>query len=117
MTGPKTDFEAELRRALRPEEPGAGLTANVMRALAAGAPAARPAASPVAAAASRAMRSPSLRMSAALAASFIAAVGITRWDRYLHAGFEAREQAMQALRLASENLNVVHRVVQDSEDI
>ena len=54
-------------------------------------------------------------MSAALAASFIAAVGIVRWDRYLHDGEAAREQALEALRLASQNLNVVHRVVQESE--
>jgi hypothetical protein len=112
MTERKPDIEDTLRRALRPQDPGADFTANVMRCVERAPPSA--AHGPFSAA-TRFVRSPSVRMSAALAASFIAAVGVVRWDRYLHDGENAREQALEALRLASQNLNVVHRVVQESE--
>ncbi len=112
MSGRKPDFEDELRRALRPQDPGPEFVGAVMRAVSG-----RPrAAAPVSMAATRAMRIPSVRMGAALAATFIAAVGLVRWDHYLQEGNHAREQAMQALLLASQNLNVVHRVVRDSEE-
>jgi hypothetical protein len=114
MTERKPDLEEELRRALRPQDPGADFTAAVMHAVTR---APRPQNNGPFSAATRAIRSPSLRMSAALAASFIAAVGVVRWDRYVHEGFVAREQALEALRVASQNLNVVHRVVQESEEI
>src|SRR5688572_23372570 len=110
MTVRKPDFEDELRRALRPQDPGPELIGKVMRAVSG-----RPrAVSSLSMAATRAVRTPSMRLGAALAATFIAAIALARWDRYLHEGNEAREQAMQALRLASQNLNVVHRVVRDS---
>jgi hypothetical protein len=112
MSGRKADFEDELRRALRPQDPGPELLGAVMRAVSG-----RPrAVTPLSMAATRALRTPSLRLGAALAATFIAAIALARWDSYLHEGNEAREQAMQALRLASQNLNVVHRVVRDSEE-
>lgn len=104
MNERKPDLEETLRRALRPQDPGADFTANVMRSVERAPPSSRSA---------RLM--PAVRMSAALAASIIAAVGVVQWDRYLHDGEAAREQALEALRLASQNLNVVHRVVQESE--
>ena len=52
-----------------------------------------------------------VRMIAALAASVLAGFGVVRWDRHLdeevRLGNEASEQAMQALLIASRNLNVV----------
>jgi hypothetical protein len=114
MTERKPDLEEELRRALRPQDPGADFTAAVMRSVTREP---QPRSVGPFSAAARVSRSPSVRMSAALAASFIAAVGVVRWDRYVHEGFLAREQALEALRVASQNLNVVHRVVQESEEI
>jgi hypothetical protein len=104
MTGRKPDLEEALRRALRPQDPGTDFTASVMRSVERAPPSS-----------ARARSISSVRMSAALAASFIAAIGVARWVRYLHEGENAREQALEALRLASQNLNVVHRVVQESE--
>lgn len=112
MSVRKPDFEDELRRALRPQDPGPEFVGAVMRAVSG-----RPrSAAPVSMAATRVLRIPSVRMGAALAATFIAAVGLVRWDHYLQEGNQAREQAVQALLLASQNLNVVHRVVRDSEE-
>jgi hypothetical protein len=112
MSGRKPDFEDELRRALRPQDPGPEFLGAVLHA-AGGKP---PKVAPLSMAAARALRIPSVRIGAALAATFVAAVGVVRWDHYLQQGNEAREQVMQALLLASQNLNVVHRVVQDSEE-
>jgi hypothetical protein len=112
MSGRKPDFEDELRRALRPQDPGPERLGAVMRA----ASGKSRTVAPVSMAATRALRTPSVRVGAALAATFVAAVGLVRWDHYLQEGNQAREQAMQALLLASQNLNVVHRVVRDSEE-
>lgn len=112
MSVRKPDFEAELRRALRPQDPGPELLGAVMRAVGA-----KPhVVIRARISATETLRIPSVRVGAALAASFLAAVGLVRWDHYLQDGNEAREQAMQALLLASQNLNVVHRVVRDSEE-
>jgi hypothetical protein len=113
MSGRKPDFEDDLRRALRPQDPGPELLGAVMR----GVSGRSRTVTPISMAATRAMRTPSVRVGAALAATFVAAVGLVRWDHYLQEGTQAREQAMQALLLASQNLNVVHRVVRDSEEL
>ncbi len=113
MSGRKPDFEDELRRALRPQDPGPEFVGAVMRAVSGKSRVVTRAHITV----TETMRIPSARMGAALAATFIAAVGLVRWDHYLQEGNHARDQAMQALLLASQNLNVVHRVVRDSEEL
>src|SRR5262245_17595114 len=107
-----SDFlENELRRALRPEDPGEDFTRKVIgrvRSHVADAPPARPV--PVS---RRVVR----WLPAALAASLLAAI-IVKHERIeqqtVQEGLRAREQLLQALRMTSEKLDLAYDVVHDA---
>ena len=102
MSENKHDLEQDLRRALRPLDPGPEFAARVVAALAH----------------SRARSAARRRMlqrwaPVALAASIIAAVLIVRSDQQqldARRGELAREQTIQALRIASRNLDSARRL-------
>ena len=108
------DLEQALRRALRPADPGEGFTDQVLARLD----------SSVAATPVRPVRHPrgSARprwLPVALAAALVAAVGITYWQEQRHdrqRGMQAREQVLQALSIASANLNAARGAVLRVED-
>jgi hypothetical protein len=112
------DIESQLRRALRPVEPGADFTARVMGALpspprSAGVIALSPARAPA-----RASRWQRFSMPTALAASLLVAIGIGRQvaldqeERRQIAGIEASRKLMQALRVTSQKLDLAYEAVQ-----
>ena len=108
------EFEQALRRALRPQDPGEDFSARVVVRLDAGevppAPAAR-----VALARTRAFRSRWLL--AALAACLIAGIGIVQMRQHaLEQGRQARAQLLQALSIASHNVNIVRAAVAREEN-
>jgi len=96
----QTDLERDLRRALRPRDPGPQFTAQVSARLAR-----RPRAN---------RRQLIVRWApVALAASVLAALLIIRSDEQAldaQRGLEARAQTLQALRIASENLASARRM-------
>jgi hypothetical protein len=108
------DFENELRRRLRPVDAPEGFAERVMRALPADA---KPAAV-VALQAPRRSWVQRFGMPAALAASLLAAVLLGQYtavQRDLRAekeGLEASRELMQALRLASDKLDIAYEAVQ-----
>jgi hypothetical protein len=107
-----SDFlEDELRRALRPADPGDDFTRSVMARI-----------TRAAAAAPIARRIPvSHRVAqwlpAALAASLLAAIIVNHEhveERTVQEGLRAREQLLQALRVTSEKLDLAYDVVHDT---
>jgi len=104
MTEHEPDLEQALRRALRPLDPGREFATRVVAALDSSAP-------PVA----HKRRVAIARwVPIALAASVLAGIGIHRWQRMQideQRGLEARTQTLQALQIASQNLDAVHRMV------
>ena len=111
-------FDDELRRAMRPVDPGPDFTARVLAAVEADTRGAGPSGAPPAAiAAAPAFRRRWARRSwmwPALAASLVGAVTGARYfevKRETERGLEARTQLMQALRVTSEKLAVAREVI------
>jgi hypothetical protein len=109
-------FDDELKRAFKTEDPGAAFTQRVLARLKADASDRiavknlRPSA-PAASARSPYAR---VRLVLALAASVSIAAGGAAWVwhvRYVEEGERARAQALMALRLTSEKLNIVRAAV------
>lgn len=107
-------FDDELRRAMRPVDPGPEFTARVLAAVNA-----QPPALAERGLAPRAYRRQWARRSwmwPALAASLVGAVVGARYfevKRETERGLEARTQLMQALRVTSEKLAVAREVIDD----
>jgi hypothetical protein len=95
------DLEDELRRALRPVDPGEDFTARVLARVASGVPAAR------------SMPRRFLWAPVALAASLAAAAVIRHeWlERREMEGLQARQQLIEALRVTSQKLDLAYRIV------
>lgn len=108
------DFEEALRRALRPKDPGEDFTGKVVSRL----EVSEPAAAPVTRLESR-RRAPRARwMSVALAASVIAGVGLFQLRQHAldaQRASRARAQLLQALSIASDNVNLVRATVAREE--
>ncbi|HEX4025432.1 MAG TPA: hypothetical protein VHX52_12155 [Steroidobacteraceae bacterium] len=110
------ELEQALRRALRPADPGEDFADRVVARLDASAAQAAPAAMPVVRQ-SRG-RSAARWLPMALAACAIAAVGLGHWRHEAlqrQRGLQARAQLLQALRIASANVNAVRAAVIDEE--
>jgi hypothetical protein len=125
---PLDSFDDDLRRALKPVDPGPEFTARVLAAVDAGS---RERGATPASTTSGARRDPRVRWWSragragwgrrsliwpALAASLVGvAVGarIVEERRETERGLQARAQLMQALRLTSDKLNVAREVVKD----
>ena len=116
-------LEDDLRRAVRPVDPGPEFTARVLAAVEADAHGVRPAGADRPDAAAR-LAAPAFRrqwarrswMWPALAASLIGAVAGARYfevKRETERGLEARTQLMQALRVTSEKLAVAREVIDE----
>ena len=112
------ELENALRRALRPQDPGEEFSARVMARLDAGEM--PPASAPAALgnfARRRAFRSRWLP--AALAACLIAALGIVQLRQHAldsERANHARAQLLQALSIASRNVNIVREAVSREEN-
>ena len=110
------EIEQALRRALRPQDPGEGFSGRVLAGLD---PGGRPAA-PVARL--RFVRSRVLRsrwLPAALAACIIAAIGLVQMRQHAIADAranQARAQLLQALSIASDNINIARAAVAREEN-
>jgi hypothetical protein len=105
----KDDPESALRQALRPVAPTEGFEERLLARVTA------ERSSPPKPSRLKWRRSPATRwLSASLAASILAAVGI---QHHLHAqrereiGLEARRQVMEALRVTDEKLDLAYRIV------
>jgi hypothetical protein len=115
------EFEQALRRALRRRHPDGDLSARIVARL--DATETPPASPPAAAARIPLVRHPVLRsrwLPAALAAGIVAAVGLVIQMRQ-HAvdtarANQARDQLLQALSIASDNINIVRTAVAREED-
>jgi hypothetical protein len=109
------EFEKALRRALRPRDAGEDFCARVVSRLDATVVPSEP--SRIASIRGRAFRSPWLPV--ALAASLIAGIGLiqVRQDA-VHAARanQARAQLLQALSIASRNINIVRAAVAREEN-
>lgn len=109
------EFEKALQRALRPAGPGKDLAARIVPRLdpGAGAPApATPRFTP-----RRALRSRWLPV--ALAACLIAGIGVVQMRQHARdaaRATQARAQLLQALRIASDNVNIVRAAVSREEN-
>jgi hypothetical protein len=115
------DFEQNLRRALRRESPGEDFAARVVSRLDA---------DPAKDGASQGTRVPRIHatrfrmlrsrwLPAALAASIIAAVGVLQLRQHsleAERADQARTQLLQALAIASQNVNIVRAAVAREED-
>jgi hypothetical protein len=103
-----SDFlEHELRRALRPEDPGDDFTRQVMARVRTQAGAAAPRRTPVSHRVAR-------WLPAALAASLLVAIIVNHEraeQQTVQEGLRAREQLLQALRVTSEKLDLAYEVV------
>jgi len=114
-----SDFENELRRALRPVDPPPGFAERVMRALPPQ-PAATVTPLDVVRSTPRVNAWRRLMTPAALAASLAVAVllgqqvAFERAEREQQAGLAASRQLMQALRVTSQKLDDAYRAVQGS---
>ncbi len=109
------EFENALRRALRPRDPGEDFCARVVSQIDSSAMPLRPAR--IASIRRRAFRSPWLPV--ALAASLIAAIGLIqmRQDAVDTArANQARTELLQALTIASRNINIVRAAVAREEN-
>ena len=110
------EFEEKLRRALRPRQPGAGFTERVVSSLDSSGTGPRS----VARLDSKRRRGFRYRwLSAALAACLIAGVGLVQLRRHaLDAAraSHARAQLLQALSIASDNVNIVRSAVAHEEN-
>jgi hypothetical protein len=108
-----SDFlENELRRALRPEDPGDDFTRTVMTRVRAQTAPETPRRAPTS---QRALR----WLPAALAASLLAAIVVKHErieERTVQDGLRAREQLLQALRMTSEKLDLAYEVVHDQSN-
>jgi hypothetical protein len=110
------DFEEALRRALRREDPGEAFAGRVVSRLASGGPAQARVAG-LDARRPRMLRSRWLP--AALAACLIAAIGLYQMRRHAldaERATEARAQLLQALSIASDNVNIVRTAVAREEN-
>jgi hypothetical protein len=116
-------FDDDLRRAVRPVDPGPEFTARVLAAVEADARGERPGPLDGPTAPAR-QTAPAFRrqwarrswMWPALAASLVGAVAGARWfevRRETERGLEARTQLMQALRVTSEKLAVARQVIDE----
>lgn len=109
------EFEEALRRALRPKHPGEDFTGKVVSRLDASDPESAPASRPE----SRRFAAPRARwISVALAASVIAAVGLFQLRQHAldaERASQARAQLLQALSIASDNVNLVRATVAREE--
>lgn len=116
-------LEDDLRRAVRPVDPGPEFTARVLAAVEAETHGTRPGGDGRSGLAGRSA-APAFRrqwarrswMWPALAASLIGAVAGARWfevRRETERGLEARTQLMQALRVTSEKLAVARAVIEE----
>ena len=109
------EFEKALRRALRPRDPGEDFSARVASRLDSSEVPRAP--SRIASIRARALRSPWLPV--ALAASLIAGIGLihVRQDAVQAArANQARAQLLQALSIASRNINIVRAAVAREEN-
>ena len=112
------DFENQLRRALRPVEPPEGFAERLMRALPERRMPAKVVTLQVARPAPRSNLWRRISTPAALAASLVVAVlagrqvGIEREKDEQRAGLEASRELMQALRVASQKLDLAYEAVQ-----
>lgn len=110
------EFEKALHRALRPQQPGADFSARVVARLDSGeTPPAQ--VTDLSSIRRRAFRSPWLP--AALAACFIAGIGLVQVRQHaLDAARanQARAQLMQALSIASHNVNIVRATIAREEN-
>lgn len=110
------EFEKTLRRALRPQDPGEDFSARVIARL----DSTEIPSTPVAHLAfmrRRALRSPWLP--AALAACLIAGIGIVQMRQHAAdtaRANQARAQLLQALSIASDNVNIVRAAVAREEN-
>ena len=110
------EFERALQRALRPRGPGKDLSGQIVSRL-------DPGASPPAPAARRRfMRRRNIRspwLPGALAASRNAGLGLVQLRQQMREAAratQARAQLLQALRIASENVNIVRAAVSREEN-
>jgi hypothetical protein len=110
------DLEKTLHRSLRPQHPSGDFSARVLARLdATGAPSA--AVIPLGSRRRRAFRSPWLP--AALAACIVAGIGIVQMRQHAidaARANQARAQLLEALRIASANVNVVRAAVAREEN-
>jgi hypothetical protein len=111
------ELDAALRRALRRRAPGADLSGRVLSRL----PSADlpPAAARAGSSRGRALRSLRMWLPAALAACIIAGIGLVQMREHAVAvarANQARAQLLQALSIASLNINVVRAAVSREEN-
>jgi len=112
-----SDFESELRRALRPVDPPPGFADRVMRALPPLRPPATVTALDVVRSTPRVNMWRRLMTPAALAASLAVAVLLGQqmaFEREQREGLAASRELMQALRVTSQKLDDAYRAVQSS---
>jgi len=117
------DFDETLRRALRPVDPAGDFAARVCSRVEGGAPAAgaspSPSSSPAGRGGSVGQRALHSRwLPTALAACIVAGIGLIHMhEQALDAARarQAREQLLQALSIASDNINIVRGVVAREE--
>jgi hypothetical protein len=110
------DFEQALRRALRREDPGEDFAGRVIARLDSSARASAPV-TRLHARGSRVLRS--RWMPAALAACLIAAVGVFQLRQHsldAERANQARAQLLQALSIASHNVNIVRAAIAREEN-
>ena len=109
------EFEEALRRALRPKDPGEDFTGKVVSRLDAG----ERAPAPVSRLESRRLAAPHRWwVPLALAASVIAGVGLFQLRQHAvdaQRASQARAQLLQALSIASDNVNLVRAAVAREE--
>ena len=109
------EFEEALRRALRPQHPGEDFTRKVVSRLDAGEPESAPASRPEA---RRFVARRHRWVSVALAASVIAGVALFQLRQHAldaERASQARAQLLQALSIASDNVNLVRATVAREE--
>jgi hypothetical protein len=102
-----SDLDSRLRRALRPVDPGEQFTQRVLTRIA----------SEPAQSTNRAPRTIIRWTSAAFAVSIVLSILVQHeWQaRRTQQGLAARRQLLEALRLASDKLDVAYRAVNDKE--
>ena len=111
------EFEKVLQRALRPEGPGKDLAARIVPRLDPGAGAPAPAPATPRFTPRRALRSRWLPV--ALAACLMAGIGVVQMRQHARdvaRATQARAQLLQALRIASDNVNIVRAAVSREEN-